>query len=305
MQLSWTSAAVAILSPSLKGSLYKPYPDSLKKTLHKLSSDEFISPSLLMETDQLLGRFYSDCCLALLDQHELQPHQIHAIGSHGQTIRHKPAPDGFSLQIGDAHLIAELTGITTVSDFRRRDIAAGGQGAPLVPAFHHDVFHSVSETRQILNLGGIANITVLSDKTFGFDTGPANTLMNDWVKQHWGQDFDSDGNYARSGKIHHDLLSEWLKLPYFGQHPPKSTGRELFNLHNLKQITPEIDQLKKEDILASLTELTAVSVSDAVKAWGSRRRRTVYLRRWGLRILISSKGSGIICQNCVSGRLQR
>ncbi|MBL4880919.1 MAG: anhydro-N-acetylmuramic acid kinase [Oleispira sp.] len=253
------------------GNHYQPYQPALQKTLFELSQASDINLEQLLTLDQTLGRLYGEACLTLLEKFEYSASDIQAIGCHGQTIRHKPRPDAFSLQIGDPNFVAELTGITTIADFRRRDIAAGGEGAPLVPAFHQDVFLDFHNPRQILNLGGIANITVLSqnpDDTFGFDLGPANALSNEWVEKHWQISYDKGGIIARSGTIQQSLLDNWLTIDYFDKAPPKSTGRELFNLAQLEKLTPEINNLKKEDVLATLIELTAVSISLGIERWG-------------------------------------
>lgn len=257
--------------PHLLASHYQPYDKTLQTSLFKLSQAVEVKLEHLATLDQKLGQLYATCCLDMLDKYGYKTNDIHAIGCHGQTIRHKPRPDAFSMQIGDANIVAELTGITTIADFRRRDIAAGGEGAPLAPAFHQHIFLDYHNPRQILNLGGIANITVLSqdpENTFGFDLGPANALSNEWVEKHWQLNFDEGGLLARSGSIQDDLLEKWLAIDYFDRSPPKSTGRELFNLSQFEQLTPEMNSLKKEDVLASLIELTAISVSRGVEKWG-------------------------------------
>lgn len=257
--------------PHLLAQHYQPYSASLQAELFQLSQADNIQLASMAALDQKLGRLYADCTLVLLAKSSFNADEVHAIGCHGQTIRHQPRPNAFSLQIGDANQVAEITGITTVADFRKRDIAAGGEGAPLVPAFHQHVFYQPDTFRQILNLGGIANITVLSqepNQSFGFDLGPANALSNEWVNKHWQLDYDQGGNIARSGKINEGLLTKWLALDYFDQSPPKSTGRELFNLSHFQELTPEMSALKKEDVLASLIELTAISTSNGIKRWG-------------------------------------
>ncbi len=257
--------------PHLLANFYQQYDKKLQKTLFQLSQAKEIKLEVFAHLDQKLGQLYASCCLALLDKYQYKASDIHAIGCHGQTIRHQPRPNAFSIQIGDANQLAELTGITTVADFRRRDIAAGGEGAPLVPAFHQHVFLDYHNPRQILNLGGIANITVLSqdpNNTFGFDLGPANALSNEWVEKHWQLNYDQGGEIARSGQIQPRLLEQWLQLEYFNLAPPKSTGRELFNLQKFEELTPEINTLRKEDVLATFIELTAVSVSRGIEKWG-------------------------------------
>lgn len=257
--------------PRLINQHYHPYSEALQSFLFDLSQANNINLDAFAKIDQELGKLYGECCLDLLKKSQFTASDIHAIGSHGQTIRHKPRPHAFSLQIGDANQISEITGITTVADFRRRDIAAGGEGAPLVPAFHQHVFFDTQTPRQILNLGGIANITVLSQEvgnTFGFDLGPANALSNEWVEKHWGLNFDQDGKIAQTGQINNRLLDQWINLEFFNTPPPKSTGRELFNINTFETLTPEMLSLPKEDVLATFIELTAISISKGVQQWG-------------------------------------
>lgn len=257
--------------PLLLASHYFPYRQVLQNRLFNISQAASIAFEELAALDQELARLYAACCQSLLEKTQYKASDIQAIGCHGQTIRHRPRPNAFSMQIGDGNLVAELTGITTVTDFRRRDIAAYGEGAPLVPAFHQHVFIDPNKPRQILNLGGIANITVLAqnpENTFGFDLGPANALSNEWVEKHWQLNYDENGGIARTGIIQPELVKKWLTIDYFDKPPPKSTGRELFNLAQMARLTPEMDTLHKEDVLASLVELTAISVSAGVKQWG-------------------------------------
>lgn len=219
--------------------------------------------------DDAHARLSSDAVNSLLDIAGVFPSQVSAIGSHGQTIRHLPnEPHHLSLQIGNPSLIAELTGITTVADFRRRDIAAGGQGAPLVPAFHAAVFRSGDINRIIVNIGGMANITVLpSDHSLpvtGFDTGPGNVLMDAWITLCQGVNYDGQGQWAASGLVIDALLFQLLNEPYFSMSPPKSTGRELFNIRWLRGILSSIDHVNMADVQATLCELTAVSITRSI-----------------------------------------
>jgi anhydro-N-acetylmuramic acid kinase len=190
-----------------------------------------------------------------------------AVGCHGQTLRHRPA-DGYSLQIGNAALLAELTGITVIADFRSRDIAAGGQGAPLVPAFHAQVLGHPAIHRVIANIGGIANITDLPVNGMvvrGWDTGPGNMLLDAWVKRHNGAHYDSDGEWAASGIVHSGLLAALADHAYLKQPPPKSAGREQFNLDWLDATLNNLGQpIAPADVQATLLELTALSLCDAV-----------------------------------------
>jgi anhydro-N-acetylmuramic acid kinase len=256
--------------------LSHPIPGSLRSDLLALCQPGDNEIERLGRADTQLGILFADAVEQLLKQSNIPANEIHAIGSHGQTIRH--CPDGnrpFTLQIGDANQIAEHTGITTVADLRRRDMAAGGQGAPLVSAFHaamfnDDRFQSTKQTRVILNIGGIANITLLpadsNSVISGFDTGPGNGLMDAWVQKHKQQNFDTDGQWASSGNVNEKLLTQLLSNDYFTKVPPKSTGRELFNLSWLeKQLSSVSEKLSKEDVQATLTEFTVVSISDALK----------------------------------------
>ena len=225
--------------------------------------------------DTRLGQAFAQVALAALADAGVAASQVTAIGSHGQTLRHDPrgaAP--FTQQLGDANIIAEATGITTVADFRRRDVAAGGQGAPLMPAFHAAVMHSPEEDRAILNLGGIANLTLLprQGEVRGFDTGPANGLMDAWCMRHRGLPYDRDAAFAREGRVHDALLARLLAEPWFAQPPPKSTGRDQFQLAWL-QSHRDNEAIAPADVQATLCELTAVTVADGLRATlpGARR----------------------------------
>jgi len=213
-----------------------PIPKLIKQKIwfmNKSSDDELKS---MLELDYQLAHLFSDAVKNLLKKSSVIKNSIVAIGSHGQTIRHYPESDyPTSLQIADANIIVEQTGITTISDFRRADLAAGGQGAPLVPAFHQYLFQDQQSHRVILNIGGIANITYLpsieqSDLIVGYDTGPGNGLMDEWIQKHKNREYDTNGEWAQSGQINNALLNVLLEHPYFHQSYPKSTGRDIFNL---------------------------------------------------------------------------
>lgn len=219
-----------------------------------------------------LGAFSATAVNNLVQKAGLRSEDICAIGSHGQTIRHRPElKQAFTLQIGDPNTIAHNTGITTIADFRRRDIAAGGQGAPLAPAFHQAAFHHRSENRVIINIGGIANITwVPSDKNLlctGFDTGPGNGLLDLWCKKHTGRNFDNQGEWAKSGTVIENLLQELLAFQYFDSPPPKSTGKEQFNEAWLNRYLKPYLKSKPEDIQATLLELTVISLKSAINTY--------------------------------------
>ncbi len=218
--------------------------------------------------DAQVGITFADAANRLLDSARIDRAQVQAIGSHGQTVRHRPLADpAFTMQIGDANRIAELTGITTVADFRRRDVAAGGHGAPLMPAFHLAMLGDSDEDRAVLNLGGIGNLTLIPREGTprGFDTGPANALMDAWCQRHRGEPFDADGAFAASGQVDAALLGRWLADPWFALPPPKSTGREQFHLDWAQAQLGE-GQVSGADVQATLLELTAATVADALLA---------------------------------------
>lgn len=219
------------------------------------------------EIDVELGRAFAQAALALLRSAGVDISRVAAIGSHGQTLRHRPdLPAPFSWQIGDPNTLTEMTGITVVADFRRRDVAAGGQGAPLLPVFHDQVFRSDDEDRVIANLGGIANITILArhQTVTGFDTGPANRLLDAWISLHEGKDYDAGGAWAATGKVDEALLRELLDEPYLRLPRPKSTGRELFNLPWLQNKLRLLSR-QPRDVQATLQQFTARSLAEAVQ----------------------------------------
>ena len=250
---------------------YQQYPinqeiHSELKSVNKTSSIETV-----MRLDVILGKLFANAALDIIRKCRLDPEQIAAIGCHGQTILHHTGrPDATSLQIGDPNLINEMTGIPTVADFRRMDMAAGGEGAPLAPVFHALVLRDQTEDRVILNIGGMANITILpADPALsvtGFDTGPGNVLMDEWANQHLHQAMDKDGNWAASGKIDNNFLNTLLADNFFKQPPPKSTGRDYFNLGWLTgKIRDYGHSLSPEDVQASIAELTTQTVTDAIR----------------------------------------
>jgi len=223
--------------------------------------------------DVLVAEAFADASLALLEQAGVAAGDVRAIGSHGQTVRHRPLarafgrPAPFTMQIGDGNVIAERTGITTVADFRRRDVAAGGHGAPLLPALHAALLSSRDEARAVLNLGGIANLTLLprAGAVRGFDTGPANALMDAWCQRHTGAAFDAGGAFAAQGQVDDALLASLRAEPWFALPPPKSTGREQFHLAWL-EARLQGEPRAPADVQATLLELTAASVADALLA---------------------------------------
>jgi anhydro-N-acetylmuramic acid kinase len=251
--------------PRLLHTHYLPYPDSLRAQLLALHAPQADEIHLAALAANELAQLYAGAVSALLDG--VARDSVRAIGCHGQTLRHRPA-DGYTLQIGNAALLAELTGITVVADFRSRDIAAGGQGAPLVPAFHAQALRHPDIHRVIANIGGIANITDLPpDSTVrGWDTGPGNMLLDAWIKRHRGEHYDRDGAWAASGSIHPGLLAALTQHAYLQSQPPKSAGREQFNLDWLDATLGTLNEaLDPVDVQATLLEFTASSLADAVK----------------------------------------
>jgi len=247
-----------------------PYPDHVAAKLRNMIAGKKESLDDLCSLDTELGELYAATTLELISKSGYRPDKIKAIGCHGQTISHQP--DGkhpYSLQIGSPSVIAEISGITTVANFRARDIAAGGQGAPLVPAFHMAVFSDPEKERVIVNIGGIANITLLprtksKNIASGYDTGPGNCLLDSWHLSCRGLPMDENGSWSASGKVDKKLLDALLADSYFSKSPPKSTGTEYFNLEWLENTSPLVTKLKAEDVQATLAELTAHSIALAI-----------------------------------------
>ncbi|MEJ2791064.1 MULTISPECIES: anhydro-N-acetylmuramic acid kinase [unclassified Pseudoxanthomonas] len=227
--------------------------------------------------DGLAARAFADAASALLEEAGVPRGRVRALGSHGQTIRHRPHADPpFTWQLGDGNVIAERSGIDTVADFRRRDVAAGGHGAPLMPAFHAALLGSLQEDRAVLNLGGIGNFTLLPrvGDVRGFDTGPANALMDAWCARHTGRTYDAGGAFAASGHVDAALLARLLAEPWFALAPPKSTGREQFHLDWLQARMGEVT-ISPADVQATLLELTARTVADALQITQPATRRVL------------------------------
>lgn len=245
-------------------------PKSLKEKLKLLSLDApEASIDMLGEADTELGLVFAEAVNLLISKAGITSKQVIAIGSHGQTIRHQPnIKNSFSLQIGDANRISYTTGITTVADFRRKDMAADGEGAPLAPAFHQQVFHSDSENRAILNIGGISNITFLpadsNQPSFGFDTGPGNILMDAWIHKHKNKNFDADGQWASSTDADTNLARLLMQDSFISSPPPKSTGREHYNLDWLQHQLDQTPQLKPDLVQATLNQFTRDSIAYAI-----------------------------------------
>jgi anhydro-N-acetylmuramic acid kinase len=253
-------------APRVVATMAFEYPTLLRKQILDLNvHDAKISLDDLGSLDTQIGQVFARSALTFIEHYQIPKSRILGLGSHGQTVRHKPrALFPFSMQLGNPHVIAEITGITTVADFRQRDVAAGGEGAPLLPAFHAMVFANNQQNQAVLNLGGIANLTLLpskaEEKILGFDTGPANCLIDAWLREHHDQPYDRGGQMASEGKIHEGLVQHMLQDPYFFQLPPKSTGREYFQLQWLAQYVDQLAQLKIADVLATLVEVSVQSI---------------------------------------------
>ena len=256
-------------TPHLHAALIHPYPEPLRKRILDLAQGEgTIALDVLGALDIEIGQHFAFAANALIQQSAIEPNRITAIGSHGQTVRHRPQQvRAYTMQLGDANTIAEMTGIATVADFRRRDMAAGGQGAPLAPAFHAAMLRADGRERVVLNLGGIANITIIpataNEAVRGFDTGPASCLLDAWAQQHLGQAFDADGAFAASGTIDDTLLQALLADAYFNLPPPKSTGREMFHPAWLQEHLRG-RSIQSQDVQATLVALTAQSIAAAI-----------------------------------------
>lgn len=248
------------------GTQYLPYPESLKRealALHDVDANELHRAAVLA---QELAKLYATTTSALLKKTGTSASQVIAIGCHGQTIRHRPT-DGYTIQLNAPATLAELSGISVVTDFRSRDIAAGGQGAPLVPAIHQALFGSPNVHRALLNLGGIGNLTNLQPghPVTGFDCGPANILLDAWIHKHRGESFDKDGYWAAQGTSLPGLLAKLQAHLFFEAAPPKSCGREEFNLAWLESLLDGTE--KPEDVQATLLQLTCWSAVDAISRW--------------------------------------
>jgi anhydro-N-acetylmuramic acid kinase len=254
-------------SCAVKRATTTEFPAALKARLQRVVTTPEAALAELGALDHAVGQFFARCALILMQQAGVARGDVTAIGHHGQTIFH--APDGaerFTMQIGDPNIVAAETGVTTVADFRRLDMALGGQGAPLVPAFHAWCF-GADEPRAVVNIGGIANITVLKRgmPTLGFDTGPGNTLLDLWMQRSRNEPFDRDGAFGASGRVDEDLLRSFLAEPYLAAPPPKSTGRELFHLRWLETHLSGRRALEPADVQATLAELTAATIIAGVE----------------------------------------
>jgi anhydro-N-acetylmuramic acid kinase len=255
--------------PEIVSARSAPIPSPIRHEIRELSLPTHNEIERLGRLDVRLGRLIAWSINDLLNESGVSSSQVIAIGSHGQTLRHRPEADPpFTVQVGDPNTVAALTGITTVADFRRRDMALGGQGAPLAPFFHHAFFRQPGTDRAILNIGGIANLTSLpSDPSVaicGFDTGPGNCLMDEWIQETFGSEYDEHGSWAARGTAVRSLVSSLMEDAYFDLPTPKSTGREHFNLAWLRG-RADIAELAPEDVQASLLQLTVSTIAHAIE----------------------------------------
>lgn len=268
----FTGAALEVLAH-----VHRPFPAALHTELLALNTpgDNELHRAALAAN--ALSRVYAEAASFVLRKSGIAGDAVRALGAHGQTVRHRPSEfdaTGYSLQLLNPALLAELTGIDVVADFRSRDVAAHGQGAPLVPAFHRAVFSRPGETVAVLNLGGIGNLTVLDSTgaVKGFDCGPGNALMDHWCQQHTGQPYDDSGGWAASGQVDAALLDAMLAEPYFAMAPPKSTGRDLFNPGWLKSRLQGYPSAQPQNVQSTLTELTARVCAHAVQHYAQGAR---------------------------------
>lgn len=263
-------------APKLIASHAHPLPADVTDAIAAISADGDGEIERLGPLDRKLGRLFAEAALTVLDKAGQPASGVTAIGSHGQTIRHRPPSAGhttdtsFTLQIADPNTIAEHTGITTVADFRRRDIATGGEGAPLAPAFHAAVMGRAGRNRAIINIGGIANATVLegTELTGGFDTGPGNTLLDGWSREVRGQPYDDSGAWAATGTVNSQLLDALLAHPYLSRTGVRSTGKEAFHLTWLEAVLSNLPPVADVDVQATLAQFTAASIAQALAITG-------------------------------------
>jgi anhydro-N-acetylmuramic acid kinase len=261
--------------PNLIATHYSPFDNTIQKQIQSLTKLHYLVE--YGQLDHQLGQLFAKVALELLAKTQYQAQDICAIGSHGQTVYHHPnSESAFSLQIGDPNLIAQLTGITTIADFRRRDIAAGGQGAPLVPAFHQAIFANHCQKTTVLNIGGIANITILYQQPLiAFDTGIGNTFMDYWCRLHLQQQYDIQGQWARTGQIIPELLYQFKQDNYFFRSPPKSTGQEYFSVKWLESHLMAFKSYSAQDIQATLCRLTAETIIDAIHHYAPETQQLI------------------------------
>ena len=287
------------------------YPPDLRENLLALSQAEAASISSYGELDAALGKFIGNSVNSFLRKFGIDSKEVQAIGSHGQTIRHQPpgmtgnGEQSFTLQIGDPNQIAYITRVITIADFRRMDIAAGGQGAPLVPLFHQRILKKQSSDTALVNIGGIANITYVEETLLGYDIGPGNCLVDAWCQRKLNKPYDDKGHWARTGKLNDQLLKRLLNEPYFYLEPPKSTGKELFNLAWLKKnaIEYQLERMSSQDIQRTLLELTALTIAKSMKktpkvsnviVCGGGRRNEFLMERISSLLNLEDKGRYVV-----------
>jgi anhydro-N-acetylmuramic acid kinase len=268
--------------PVLAASCSLKFPEDLRTELLALAVPGDNEIDRLGRADVRLGRLFAQAANELLARAKVPPAQVRAIGSHGQTIRHRPGQAApFTLQIGDPNVIAAATGLPVVADFRRKDMALGGQGAPLVPAFHDAMFRQPGTDRVIVNIGGIANLTVLPGEAarpiLGFDTGPGNTLLDGWSRRILRKPMDRDGAFAASGRLQTGLLALLLRDPYFSQPAPKSTGPEYFSPDWLQGHLAAFGEIAPADVQATLLALTTHSIADSIRRQSASRQPEVFV----------------------------
>lgn len=255
-----------------------PIPLALKNAVLGMCQGQQVTLEQVGALDTQLGILFGEAVQGLLKSAGISPEEVTAIGCHGQTVWHQPKGETtFSMQLGDNNRIAAMTGITTVGDFRRRDMAWGGQGAPLVPAFHQALLADPAERRMILNIGGIANLSMLlpGQPVRGYDTGPGNMLMDAWISRHQNQPYDKGAQWASQGRVNLRLLQQLLSDSYFAEPAPKSTGREYFNMSWLEKQLARGPEVSAVDVQATLTELTSVSIAEQVQLTGGCDRLMV------------------------------
>lgn len=250
----------------LLASLEYPMPSALKREILAMINGS-AALEKFGEIDHRLGLLFTKAVGSLLAKEKLAPESITAIGLHGQTLWHQPEGEyPFTMQLGDPNLLTTGTGISVVADFRRKDVALGGQGAPFAPAFHEFIFDNIKSSIAVVNIGGMGNITVLGDRLIGYDTGCGNVLMDLWISEHKALTYDKDGAWAREGKVDYALLDTMMSDAYFAQPYPKSTGREKFNREWLEQMMVKagLEAPRPADVQRTLLELTALSIANEV-----------------------------------------
>ncbi len=243
------------------------FPDNLRNKLLKISRNQINSKDhRIRSLSDELGYLYAKSVNAFIDELNIDKKSIHAIGLHGQTISHNPDDDyPSSIQIGNGKIVAKETGLTIVNDFRTADILAGGQGAPLAPLFHSRFFGEIGKTKAVVNIGGIANISIFGDQLIGYDIGPGNVLIDSWSREKRGVDFDDRGKWAETGRLNNKLLNHLMQEEFILKKPPKSSGTDYFNIKWIKEKVVQIsDQISDEDIQRTLTEFTANVIANAI-----------------------------------------